>query len=64
MQGRAHKVTDEREVKHLEDVTHLEPWACGARDVYVRIAPTRISGRCIQPGRASSRPQGTQADSV
>jgi nitroimidazol reductase NimA-like FMN-containing flavoprotein (pyridoxamine 5'-phosphate oxidase superfamily) len=46
--GRAHKVTDEREVKHLEDRTHLEPWAPGARDVYVRIAPTRISGRRIQ----------------
>ena len=47
--GHAHKVTDERDVKHLEDGTHLEPWADGARDVYVRIAPTRISGRRIQP---------------
>ena len=50
VQGRAHTVTDEPEVKHLEDRTHLEPWAGGARDVYVRIAPTRISGRRIQPG--------------
>ena len=47
--GRAHKVTDEPAVKRLEDRTHLEPWAGGARDVYVRIAPTRISGRCIEP---------------
>jgi len=47
--GHAHKVTDERDVKHLEDGTHLEPWAAGARDVYVRIAPTRISGRRILP---------------
>jgi nitroimidazol reductase NimA-like FMN-containing flavoprotein (pyridoxamine 5'-phosphate oxidase superfamily) len=47
-QGHAHEVTDEREVKHLEDGTHLEPWAAGARDVYVRITPTRISGRHIQ----------------
>jgi nitroimidazol reductase NimA-like FMN-containing flavoprotein (pyridoxamine 5'-phosphate oxidase superfamily) len=47
-QGHAHKVTDEREVKHLEDGTHLEPWAAGARDVYIRIALTRISGRYIQ----------------
>ena len=47
--GRAHKVTDEHDVKRLEDRTHLEPWAGGARDVYVRIAPTRISGRCIEP---------------
>ncbi len=50
VQGHAHTVTDEREVKHLEDGTHLDPWAGGARDVYVRIAPTRISGRRIQPG--------------
>ncbi len=47
--GRAHKVADERGVKRLEDRTHLEPWAGGARDVYVRIVPTRISGRCIEP---------------
>jgi nitroimidazol reductase NimA-like FMN-containing flavoprotein (pyridoxamine 5'-phosphate oxidase superfamily) len=59
--GRAHKVTDERGVKRLEDRTHLQPWAGGARDVYVRIAPTRISGRCIEQGRASPWPQGTQA---
>jgi nitroimidazol reductase NimA-like FMN-containing flavoprotein (pyridoxamine 5'-phosphate oxidase superfamily) len=47
--GHAHKITDERGVKHLEDRTHLQPWAAGARDVYVRIAPTRISGRRILP---------------
>ena len=45
--GRAHKVTDEREVKQLEVRTRLEPWAAGPRDVYVRITPTRISGRRI-----------------
>ncbi len=49
LQGRGHKVTDESEVQYLEDGTHLEPWAVGARDVYVRIAPTLISGRRIQP---------------
>jgi nitroimidazol reductase NimA-like FMN-containing flavoprotein (pyridoxamine 5'-phosphate oxidase superfamily) len=49
LQGRAHQVTDEREVKRLQDRTHLQPWAAGARDVYVRITPTRISGRRIQP---------------
>jgi len=43
--GRAHKVTDEREVRQLEVRTRLEPWAAGPRDVYVRITPTRISGR-------------------
>ena len=43
--GYAHKVTDEREVKRLEERTNLEPWAAGSRDVYVRITPARISGR-------------------
>ena len=59
--GHAHTVTDEREVKRLEDRTRLEPWAGGARDVYVRIAPTRISGRCIEPGWASPPAPGTEA---
>jgi nitroimidazol reductase NimA-like FMN-containing flavoprotein (pyridoxamine 5'-phosphate oxidase superfamily) len=53
LHGRARTVTDEREVKRLEDRTHLEPWAAGARDVYVRITPTRVSGRCIEPGWAT-----------
>lgn len=47
--GHAHEVIDERQVRHLEDATRLKPWAPGARDVYVRITPTRISGRCIEP---------------
>ena len=45
--GHAHRITDEREVKKLEARTRLEPWAAGSRDVYVRIAPTRISGRRV-----------------
>ena len=61
VQGHAHTVTDEREVRRLEDRTHLEPWAGGARDVYVRIAPARISGRCIEPGRASPLAPDTEA---
>jgi nitroimidazol reductase NimA-like FMN-containing flavoprotein (pyridoxamine 5'-phosphate oxidase superfamily) len=48
--GHAREVTDEREVKRLENATHVEPWAGGARDVYVRITPTRISGRRIWSG--------------
>ena len=50
VQGRARKVTEEREIEQLQGRTHLQPWAAGARDVYVRITPTRISGRRIQPG--------------
>lgn len=53
VQGHSHRITDEREVKRLEDATHLQPWADGARDVYVRIVPTQISGRRIQSGLAA-----------
>jgi len=49
VQGRARKVTGEREIEQLQNRTHLEPWAAGARDVYIRITPTQISGRRIQP---------------
>ena len=59
VQGRAHKVADEGEVKRLEDRTHLEPWASGARDVYVRIAPTQISGRYIEPSPTSPQASDT-----
>jgi hypothetical protein len=45
--GHAHTVTGEREVRRLEEGAHLEPWAAGSRDVYVRITPTRISGRML-----------------
>jgi nitroimidazol reductase NimA-like FMN-containing flavoprotein (pyridoxamine 5'-phosphate oxidase superfamily) len=65
VQGRAHKVVDEHEVRRLEDRTHLEPWVAGARDVYVCIAPTRISGRCIEPGPpAAAGPPGALFDAL
>jgi nitroimidazol reductase NimA-like FMN-containing flavoprotein (pyridoxamine 5'-phosphate oxidase superfamily) len=50
MIGHAHPVTDEREVQHLEEATGLQPWAPGARDVFVRIVLTHISGRRIHRG--------------
>jgi nitroimidazol reductase NimA-like FMN-containing flavoprotein (pyridoxamine 5'-phosphate oxidase superfamily) len=53
VQGHSHKITQEREVMRLQDATHLEPWADGARDVYVRIVPARVSGRRIEPGWAA-----------
>jgi nitroimidazol reductase NimA-like FMN-containing flavoprotein (pyridoxamine 5'-phosphate oxidase superfamily) len=46
--GHSRRVTDEREVTQIEERTRLEPWAGGARDVYVRITPGTISGRRIQ----------------
>ena len=47
--GHAQQVTDERAVMRLEDQLNLQPWAPGARDVYVRIVPIQITGRRIQP---------------
>jgi nitroimidazol reductase NimA-like FMN-containing flavoprotein (pyridoxamine 5'-phosphate oxidase superfamily) len=46
--GHGRAITDEHEVTRLQDVTGLQPWAPGARDVYVRISPTQISGRRVQ----------------
>jgi transcriptional regulator with XRE-family HTH domain len=45
--GRAVRVKKEEQVRHLEACTDLQPWAGGARDVYVQILPIRISGRRI-----------------
>jgi nitroimidazol reductase NimA-like FMN-containing flavoprotein (pyridoxamine 5'-phosphate oxidase superfamily) len=49
VQGHAHLVADEREVLNLERKTALEPWASGARDVWVRITLVRITGRRLGP---------------
>lgn len=45
--GHAARVRSERQVRRLEAATALEPWASGARDVYVQITPYRITGRRI-----------------
>ena len=45
--GRAVRVTSEAEVRHLEQHNSLRPWAGGARDVYVRVIPRKITGRRI-----------------
>ncbi len=50
VQGHAQQVTSEPEVSYLEETTGLQPWAAGPRDVYVRIAPIRITGRSVAPG--------------
>lgn len=45
--GHAVEVTKEAEVRYLEQHITVQPWADGARDVYVRIIPHHISGRRI-----------------
>ena len=46
--GHAVRVKKEEQVRHLEMAAHLQPWAGGARDVYVQIMPLHISGRRIR----------------
>ena len=46
--GRAVRVTREAEVRRLEQHAGVRPWAGGARDVYVRIIPRRITGRRVR----------------
>jgi nitroimidazol reductase NimA-like FMN-containing flavoprotein (pyridoxamine 5'-phosphate oxidase superfamily) len=46
--GRAVRVTSEADVRRLEQHTGIRPWAGGARDVYVRIIPRKITGRRIR----------------
>lgn len=46
--GRAVRVRSEAEVRRLEQYTGIKPWAGGARDVYVRITPRKITGRRIR----------------
>ena len=45
--GHATEVRKEEQVRRLEARLALQPWAGGARDVYVQITPHRISGRRI-----------------
>jgi nitroimidazol reductase NimA-like FMN-containing flavoprotein (pyridoxamine 5'-phosphate oxidase superfamily) len=43
--GRMSPVTDADESFDLVSDTELEPWAPGSRNMYIRIAPERITGR-------------------
>ncbi|WP_351224560.1 pyridoxamine 5'-phosphate oxidase family protein [Streptomyces sp. NPDC002133] len=45
--GRGRAVTDEDEVRRLEAEAHSLPWAGGERDLWLVIAPTRITGRRV-----------------
>ena len=45
--GHATRVRKEEQVRRIEAHTQVQPWAGGARDVYVQIHPRRISGRRV-----------------
>ncbi|GHD97151.1 pyridoxamine 5'-phosphate oxidase family protein [Streptomyces naganishii] len=47
--GRAEAVTDPEAVRRLAERARSTPWAGGPRPLWVRIAPTRLTGRRITP---------------
>ncbi len=49
IQGPAHRVTGAEEDAARE--TGVEPWAPGDRELFVRIVPSRITGRRVGPAR-------------
>ncbi|MEO3811610.1 pyridoxamine 5'-phosphate oxidase family protein [Sphaerisporangium sp. B11E5] len=49
VQGAAHRVTSEEELATVR-ATAVEPWPGGERRLYVRVVPTRITGRRVQAG--------------
>ncbi|MFI9722659.1 pyridoxamine 5'-phosphate oxidase family protein [Streptomyces sp. NPDC052396] len=46
--GTAHHITDPDAVRTLAERPGAEPWAGGARDLWIRIVPSQISGRTIR----------------
>ncbi len=48
VRGQARRVTHPSELWRLREDAVVWPWAGGTREVYVRIAPTRITGRRIE----------------
>jgi len=50
VQGRAIRVEDSGEMTQLRR-TIPEPWASGQRGMFVRVDPTRMSGRSVGSGR-------------
>jgi nitroimidazol reductase NimA-like FMN-containing flavoprotein (pyridoxamine 5'-phosphate oxidase superfamily) len=47
VRGQAHRVLQAGELRHVQEQATIAPWAGGARDVYVRIVPDRMTGRRI-----------------
>ena len=47
--GPARAVTEPDAVRRLADRAHSKPWAGGARELWVSISPTQLTGRRISP---------------
>jgi hypothetical protein len=48
VRGQAHRVAHPAELWHLREDAAVWPWAGGTREVYLRIIPTKVSGRRIE----------------
>jgi len=48
VRGQAHRVLQPGELRNLHEACELRPWPAGEHDLYVRILPTRITGRRIR----------------
>lgn len=48
VRGQAHRVLQRGELQHLREECDLQPWPAGEHDLYIRIVPTRITGRRIR----------------
>ena len=47
VRGRAQAVAEPQELTDLWSIKGLVPWASGIRGLFIRITPTRISGRTV-----------------
>lgn len=47
--GPARRVTDQEDVRRLNDNAHTSPWAGAEREMWVSIRPARLTGRRITP---------------
>ena len=48
VRGQAHRVAHPSELWHLREDAMVWPWAGGNREVYLRIVPTKVTGRRIE----------------
>ncbi len=54
--GRARRVDDPADLAYLQQNVPVSPWAGGARELYVRVTPERITGRRILADRPGPAP--------
>ncbi|MCX4744042.1 pyridoxamine 5'-phosphate oxidase family protein [Kitasatospora sp. NBC_01287] len=46
--GTVEHITEPEAVRRLTELTAVEPWAGGRRELWVRINPTRVTGRAVR----------------